>query len=54
MDPAANQALTIPAATFLQKAAQAGVTEATRIRERYAATSKITSALGRKASPRAR
>lgn len=54
IDPAANQALSIPASTFLQKAEQSGVTEAARIRERYAGTSRITSALGRKKSPRTR
>jgi KAP-like P-loop domain-containing protein len=53
IDPAANQALSIPASTFLQKAEQSGVAEAARIREQYAGTSRITSVLGRKKPPRA-
>lgn len=54
IDPAVNQALSIPASTFLQKAEQSGVTEAAAVRQRYSSTSRITSALGHKNSPRTR
>jgi hypothetical protein len=52
IDPAANQALSIPASRFLQKAEESGVAEAARVRERYTGASRITSALGRKNRPR--
>jgi KAP family P-loop domain len=52
IDPAENQALGIPASRFLQKAEESGVAGAARVRERYAGTSRITSALGRKNRPK--
>lgn len=51
IDPAANQALSIPVVAFLQRAEQAGVADAARVSELYAATSPIASVLRRK-SPR--
>lgn len=54
IDPAANQTLSIPASAFLQKAKQSGVAEAETIRQRFVGISKVTSALGRKNSPRTR
>jgi hypothetical protein len=52
INPAANQALSIPAATFLQKAEDYGIVEAARIRERYRGASRVVSALGRKEGPK--
>jgi len=48
IDPAANQALSIPAAALLQKAEDAGVAEAARIKDRYTGTSRVAAALKRK------
>lgn len=49
INPEKNQALGIPAATFLDQAEQSGIAEARVIRERYTSSSKITQALKRKA-----
>jgi hypothetical protein len=52
IDPATNQALSIPAVTFLQKAENYGVVEAARIKERYRGASRVVSALSRKDRPK--
>lgn len=52
LDPKANQALALPAMTFLENAETAGVGSAGAIRKKFAGSSKILGALGRDSGPR--